>query len=255
MDLGLKDKVAIICASSKGLGRAAASAIAAEGAKVALCARGDAALKQAARQIGGDVFTRALDVRDAAAMKRFVADVAARWGAVHILVNNCGGPTMGPTLKFDDAAWAEAVDMSFLASVRWTREVAPIMMRQKWGRIINIASISVKQPIPNLVLSNAARAALIGFAKTISRELAPHNVLVNNVLPGTHLTDRILEMADERGETPEEVAGRYGRDIPVGHVGRPEDFGPLVAFLASERASYICGASILIDGGAFAGMM
>lgn len=255
MDLGIAGKVAVVCASSKGLGRAAAGALAAEGARLAICARGEAALRAAAEAIGGDVFWRALDVRDPDATRRFVADVAERFGAVHILVNNCGGPPMGPTLDFDDDAWREAIDTSFLSAVRWTREAVPHMKRQKWGRIVNIVSISVKQPIPNLVLSNAARSGLVGFAKTLSRELAPFNVLVNNVLPGTHLTDRIMDLAAGSGETPETFAERYGRDIPVGRIGRPEEFGPLVAFLASERAAYICGASVPIDGGAYAGML
>ena len=240
MDLGIAGKVAVVCASSKGLGRAAAGALAAEGARLAICARGEAALRAAAEAIGGDVFWRALDVRDPDATRRFVADVAERFGAVHFLVNNCGGPPMGPTLDFDDDAWREAIDTSFLSAVRWTREAVPHMKRQKWGRIVNIVSISVKQPIPNLVLS---------------RELAPFNVLVNNVLPGTHLTDRIMDLAAGSGETPETFAERYGRDIPVGRIGRPEEFGPLVAFLASERAAYICGASVPIDGGAYAGML
>lgn len=253
MDLGIAGKVAIVCASSKGLGRAAAAALAAEGARVALCARGEEALRATAESLGA-VFWRAMDVRDADATRRFVADVVERFGGVHILVNNCGGPPMGPTLDFDDAAWRDALETSFLSAVRWTREVVPHMKTRRWGRIVNIVSISVKQPIPNLVLSNAARSGLVGFAKTLSREMAPFNVLINNVLPGTHLTDRMKELAAGRGETPEQFAERYGRDIPVGRIGRPEDFGPLVAFLASERAAYICGASVPIDGGAYAGM-
>lgn len=254
MDLGIAGKVAVVCASSKGLGRAAAEALAAEGARLAICARGEAALRAAAASMGRDVFWRAMDVRDPEATRRFVADVVERFGGVHILVNNCGGPPMGPTLDFDDAAWREALDANFLSAVRWTREVVPHMKRQQWGRIVNIVSISVKQPIAGLALSNASRSGLVGFAKTLSRELAAHNVLVNNVLPGTHLTDRMKELAAGRGETPERFAERYGRDIPVGRIGRPEDFGPLVAFLASERAAYICGASVPIDGGAYAGM-
>ena len=253
MDLGLRDKVALVCAASKGLGRASAEALAAEGAKVAICARGQEALASAAGAMGGEVFSRALDVRDAAAMKQFVADVAARWGTVHILVNNCGGPPPGGPQDFDEAAYREALDMSFLSSLRWTQEVLPLMLKQKWGRIINIVSISVKQPIPRLVLSNAARSALIGYAKTLARDVAPHGVRVNNVLPGTHLTDRVLQTAG--GGSKEEIAARLAGQIPVGRVGLPEDFGPLVAFLASERADYICGASIPIDGGAYMGML
>ena len=241
MDLGLKDKVAIVLASSKGLGRAAAQSLAAEGARVAMCARGEAKLRESADALGA--FWRAFDVRDEAAMKKFVADVQSKWGAVHILVNNCGGPPAGGAMDVDQKAWLEAIDANFLCAVRWSREVAPIMIRQKWGRIINIVSISVKQPIPNLALSNASRAGLVGFAKTLARELAPHNVLVNNVLPGTHLTDRVRELGPER----------FGKDIPMGRPGQPEEFGPVVAFLASERASYICGTSLLVDGGAYAG--
>ena len=157
-------------------------------------------------------------------------------------------------MDFDEQAWRDAVEGNFISAVRWCRAVVPHMTRQKWGRIINIVSISVKQPIPTLALSNAARSGLIGYAKTLAGELAPHGVRVNNVLPGTHLTDRTQRLA-EAGESQEQLAARLAQKIPIGRVGTPDDFGPLVAFLASERADYICGASIPIDGGSYAGMM
>lgn len=249
MDLGLKGKVAIVCAAGRGLGRAAAAELAREGCRVAINARTAKTLSETARAIGGDVFAKAIDVRDPAQMAAFIDEVVGRWGTVHVLVNNCGGPPAGKVLDFDDRQWADAVDANFLAAVRWSRAVAPLMVKQKWGRIVNLTSISVRHPIDKLGLSNAVRAGLIGFARTLATELAPHNVLVNNVCPGTILTERTRELAASRGEKLEDALERHAREIPVGRVGKPEELAALIAFLCSERASYITGTSIPVDGG------
>lgn len=249
MDLGLKGKVAIVCAAGRGLGRAAAAELAREGCHVAINARTAKVLFETAKAIGGDVYAKALDARDPASMQGFIDEVVGRWGTVHVLVNNCGGPPAGKLLDFDDRAWADAVDANFLAAVRWSRAVAPLMVKQAWGRIVNITSISVRHPIDNLGLSNSVRAGLIGFSRTLARELGPHNILVNNVCPGTILTERTRELAAARGESLEAALDKHAREIPVGRVGKPEELAAVIAFLCSERASFVTGASIVVDGG------
>jgi 3-oxoacyl-[acyl-carrier protein] reductase len=262
MELGISGRVALVAAGSKGLGRATAACLAAEGARVAICARGQAALEAAAEEIGratgAEMLPVVADVSVAADCERFVEEAVRRWGTVHILVNNSGGPTAGGFADKDDAAWQAAVETTLLNVVRLTRLVLPYMRQQRWGRIVNIESLSVKQPIGALLLSNAIRPAVIGLAKTLADEVAADGVLVNNVLPGSHETDRLRELAaawaEKSGRSAEEELGGMAEKIPVRRLGRPEELGSVVAFLCSERTSFVTGTSVQVDGGACRGL-
>lgn len=244
MDLGLKNRVAVVAAASAGLGKAVAQGLAAEGASVAICARGEERLQAAAREIGPDVFARALDVTREAQVKQFIADVKSRFGRIDICVTNAGGP---PAKGFEDATtgdWRGAIDLNFMSTLYFAREVLPIMKEQRWGRLITITSAAVLQPIPRLVLSTAVRSGVRGLVKTLSNEYAPYNVLVNNVCPGFTATERLKEF---RGNIPLD-------QIPLGRLATPEEFANVVVFLASECASYVTGSSIAIDGGLVKGV-
>jgi 3-oxoacyl-[acyl-carrier protein] reductase len=238
MDLGLKDRVAIVAASSKGLGKAAALGLAAEGAKLAICARGIEELQRTASEIRTDVLARAVDVTIEAQIRGFVDDTLRKFGRIDICVTNAGGP---PARRFEDTSsddWHSAVDLNFMSTLHFARAVLPIMKDQRWGRLIAISSVAVLQPVDGLILSNAARSAVRGLVKSLSNEYAPYNVLVNNICPGYTATERLLKL----GVRPE-------AQIPLGRVGTPEEFANLVVFLASDRASYITGVSIPVDGG------
>jgi 3-oxoacyl-[acyl-carrier protein] reductase len=255
MELGLKGKVALVAAASRGLGRASARALAREGARLVVCSRSRERIEEAAREIvaasGVEVVPVQADVRSYEDIRRFVATARDRFGRVDILVTNAGGPRPGRFADMSDEDWWEAWNLTFMSVVRLVREALPLM--PEGGSIINIVSTSVKQPIENLVLSNTVRPAVIGLAKSLSLELAPRGIRVNNVLPGAFLTDRMRELmggeAEREGVSFEEVVARRARTVPLGRVGQPEELGDLVAFLASERASYITGVSIQIDGG------
>jgi len=238
MDLGLRDRVAIVAASSMGLGKAVALGLAAEGAKLAICARGEEELHRTAAEIGTDVLAQVVDVTVEAQVREFVDAVLSKFGRVDICVTNAGGP---PAKKFADTSvedWRSAVDLNFMSTLYFARAVLPHMQEQRWGRLIAISSIAVLQPVDGLILSTAARSAVRGLVKSLSNEYAPFNVLVNNVCPGYTATERLKKL-----EVHPEV------QIPLGRVGTPEEFANLVAFLASERASYITGVSIPVDGG------
>lgn len=238
MDLGLKDRVAIVAASSQGLGRAVALGLAAEGAKLALCARGEVELKKTAAEFPGEVLASAVDVTDESQVRNFVRATLARFGRIDICITNAGGP---PAKQFSDTTigdWRSAVDLNFMSTLYFAHEVLPVMKMQRWGRLITITSVSVKQPVDGLILSNSVRSAVVGLVKSLSNEYAPHNVLVNNVCPGYTATSRIQALKVH----PE-------AQIPLGRIGTPEEFANLVVFLASERASYITGVSIPVDGG------
>jgi 3-oxoacyl-[acyl-carrier protein] reductase len=239
MDLGLKDRVAIVAAASAGLGKAVAQGLAAEGARLAICSRDEARVQAAAREIGGDVLARVVDVVDETQVKRFVQSVLDKYGRVDICVTNAGGP---PSKSFADtsvAEWRSAVDLNLMSTLYFAREVLPLMKERRWGRLITITSVAVLQPVDNLVLSNSVRSAVRGLVKTLANEYAPYNVLVNNVCPGFTATERLKQL---RGKVPLE-------QIPLGRLAAPEEFANVVVFLASERASYITGSSIAIDGG------
>lgn len=238
MDLGLKDRVAVVAASSKGLGKAVALGLAQEGAKLAICARGEEELRRTVKEIGNDVLAEVVDVTVEAQVREFVEATIRRFGRVDICVTNAGGP---PAKKFEDTSvedWRAAVDLNFMSTVYFARAVLPRMKEQRWGRLIAISSVAVLQPVDGLILSNAARSAVRGLVKSLSNEYGPYNVLVNNVCPGYTATERLKKL----GVHPEP-------QIPLGRVGTPEEFANLVVFLASERAGYITGVSIPVDGG------
>lgn len=257
MDLGIAGRTAVVLAASKGLGRACAEALAAEGARLAICARDEKPLKAAAKALpkSAQVLAEACDVLDRRAMERFLAKTRARFGAVDILVNNCGGPApgaFGAPLKDED--WQQAFQRCLLQVVRWTEAVAPGMCERRWGRIVHIVSTSVRQPIDNLLLSNTLRPGVLGYTKTASRALAPRNVLINSLLPGSILTDRTRAQAEASGQPLEAFLRKKTGEIPLGRLGEPREVGDAVAFLCSERASYITGTSLVVDGGLIRGL-
>lgn len=258
MDLGIRGKVAIVLAASKGLGRACAAALAAEGVNLVIGARNQQVLEEAARQIerttGSKVLAVPTDVTKAEELKRIADNAIYEFGHVDILVNNAGGPPAGNFDAFSDEQWQAAFELNLLSAVRMIRLVLPSMRAQGSGRIINIVSTSVKQPIDNLLLSNSIRPGIIGLAKSLSLELAPANITINNVCPGRILTDRIrqLERIDEKvqqGMSEEEILQKSAQGIPMRRLGKPEEVGALVAFLASQQAAYITGTTIQVDGG------
>lgn len=257
MDLGLNGRVALVAAASRGLGKAIAWELAREGADVAICARGKTQLKETAREIAADTGSRVLAVAADVSVAKDVADlvtaVLQRFSRLDILVNNAGGPPSGPFAIFSDEDWRQAMELNLLSAVRLSRAVIPSMRANHWGRIINLTSVAVKQPIPDLILSNAARSGVIALAKTLSFELAPEGITVNSVCPGFTRTERVEELARARaereGKDVQEVMASYERQIPMGRLGRPEELAALVAFLASERAAYITGVAIQVDGG------
>ncbi|MFZ5918145.1 MAG: SDR family oxidoreductase [Chloroflexota bacterium] len=262
MDLGLKGKVALVAAASKGLGKAAALALAGEGALVAICGRTANALQAAAAEIeqasGSPVMAVVADVGRADDVERLAEAVAARFGQLDILVTNAGGPPAGHFSSLDDNAWQQAFELTLMSTVRLCRAALPHMQKNGWGRIVNITSVSVKQPIDNLLLSNALRTGVVGLAKTLSAQFAGWGITVNCVCPGWTLTDRVAELlaaqAQARGITPQEAEAQITADIPMARMGRPEELAALIAFLASEQAGYITGAAIQVDGGYVRGL-
>ncbi|MGH9722339.1 MAG: SDR family oxidoreductase [Bryobacteraceae bacterium] len=253
MDLGIRGKVAVVAAASQGLGKASAQALAAEGARVAILSRRQDELDKVAREIGAEL-PIACDLSKAGQIAAAVAKVKERLGPVSILVNNCGGPPAGTFETITEQQWEDSFEQVFLSALRMTRAVLPMMRAAKWGRIVNIVSMSVIQPIPGLIVSNAFRPALAGWAKTLAAEVAPDNILVMCAAPGRIATARtqVLDqaLAERTGRPLEDIRAERTAAIPLKRYGTPEEFGATVAFLASERSSYLTGSVIRIDGGA-----
>ena len=257
MDLGLRNRVALVAAASKGLGRAVAEDLAAEGARLIICARGADALEQAraaiAERTGADVQAIAADLATREGIDRVAHAALERHGRVDVLVNNAGGPPSGPFEQHSWELWENAVNLNLRSAVELTRHVLPGMRERRWGRIINITSIAVKQPVDGLILSNSVRAAVTGWARTLANEVAAHGITVNNVLPGYTRTDRVEELnrarATAEGVSPEDIQRRTEQQIPMRRYGVPAEFGAMVTFLASDRASYITAQSVAVDGG------
>jgi len=257
MDLELRDKVAIVGGASKGLGRACAEALAQEGVKVALCSRSRADLDKAAQEIRDTartevmVFPGDLDRNDT--IRELVATTVSRFGRLDIMVNNSGGPPLARAQSATEEQWATAVERSLLFFARMSREALPHLKRAGAGRIINILASTVYQPIPNLALSGATRMGVVAFAKSLADEVGRDGVLVNNVCPGSILSERMLSnvtaRAKELGISVEEALGQRAAETAVGRIGEPKELASLVAFLASARASYMTGTTILVDGG------
>jgi 3-oxoacyl-[acyl-carrier protein] reductase len=262
MDLGLKDRVVIVAASSQGIGRATAEAFAAEGCRVAMCARNQQTLQAAAekirKQYNTEVLTQAFDVTSAPDVKHFVRSVAEQFGGVDICVINAGGPPAKGFLAATLEEWQRALEMNFLSAVYFAREVIPHMQRERWGRIITLTSITTKQPVTDLVLSNAVRAAVVGLVKSLANEFGKDGILVNNVGPGFTATDRLKELAKARasssGKSEMEIFTGWAADAPLQRLGEPREVAETIVWLASERASYITGQTVLVDGGMYKGL-
>lgn len=259
MDLGLTGKTALVTAASKGMGKACALALGAEGARVVICARTEADVMAAAEEIRGktsaEVLAMRADVTRADDVKALVARAVERFGGIDVLVANCGGPPRGGLEQFSDADWHAAFDVSVLSTVRLIREVLPSMKARRWGRVLTIQSVSIKQPVEGLLLSNAVRPGVFGLVKTLAPELGRDGITINAVLPGRIMTDRFLGGARQSGLPVDQYVAESSRDIPLGRVGTPEEFASVVTFLASERASYVTGVALQVDGGVVRGLL
>lgn len=259
MDLGLTGRVALVTAASKGMGKASAMGLAAEGAKVVMCARTESDLKSAAEEIRArtraEVLAIPADVTKKDDVTALVDRAVNAFGHIDILVANAGGPPRGYFEDMTDEQWQGAFDVSLLSVVRLVRGVLPSMRARRWGRILTIQSVSVKQPIPELLLSNAVRPGVAGMMKTLAGQLGKDGITVNTVCPGKIMTDRFLGGQKISGLSREQYLARAVEDVPVGRIGTPEEFANVIVFLASDRASYVTGVSVQVDGGLVRGLL
>jgi 3-oxoacyl-[acyl-carrier protein] reductase len=262
MELGLRSKVALVAASSQGIGLATAHAFAAEGCHVAMCSRTPQSLQAAAegvrQQHNAELLVQAVDVTDARAVQHFVAAIVERFGSVDICVANAGGPPAKGFLATTEDEWRKAVDQNLLSTVHLAREVIPHMRKNRWGRFITITSVTTKQPVADLVLSNAVRTGVVGLVKSLANEFGKDGILVNNVGPGFTATDRLKSLAKTRSSasgTPQsEIFQGWAADSALKRIGEPREVADTIVWLASDRASFITGQTILVDGGAYRGL-
>jgi 3-oxoacyl-[acyl-carrier protein] reductase len=257
MDFGLRGKVALVCGASKGIAYAAAEALAQEGCALAICSRDDAAITDAAarlRQYGVPVNAITADLSTTDGIETVVRDTHSEFGQVDVLIANTGGPPTGPAMSHDWAAWTSASELLLRSAVELTRAFVPGMRERRWGRVISITSKAVKEPVPSLVLSNAMRAAVTGYLRTLANEVAGDGVTVNTVLPGFTATERLDALADatvaRTGVTRDSVFAGWIAQTPAGRLGLPGECAAMIAFLASQQAAFITGQAILVDGGA-----
>ena len=257
MDLGIRDRTAVVAASSKGIGRAVAEALAAEGVKVAICSRDGDACERVAKEIGDrfgvQTYGAAADLTQRDSVEQLVDAARDALGPISIAVANCGGPRPGAFEDFTEEDWREAFDLSFLSTVHLIRATLPDMRKASWGRVVSITSKAVKEPIDGLILSNAIRGSVLGLMKTLSREYGPHNILFNNVGPGLTATERMLGMtalkAKQDGKSQDQVIRDFVADSALQRVAEPREMAAVAAFLCSEQASYVTGQSVIVDGG------
>jgi 3-oxoacyl-[acyl-carrier protein] reductase len=257
VDFGIRGRHALVGGSSRGLGYAIAHELAVEGCRVVVCSRNEAEVEEAGRRLedetGTEVLAVAANLSEPAGVERLVAQATARFGDVDILVTNTGGPPAGPFESHTPEAWRAAMAQNLESVLNLTRLVLPSMKERRWGRIVNVTSIAVKQPVDGLILSNSIRAGVTGFARTLANEVAPWGVTVNNVMPGYTRTERLVHLAEHnaerRGTTVKDAYEAWEHEIPMRRLGEPSELAALVAFLASDRAGYITGTSIPVDGG------
>lgn len=262
METGLHNRVAIVAASSQGIGRATALALAAEGAHLALCARNHDALEKVAeearRQHGVSVFTDAFDVADDLPVRQFVEATHRHFGRIDICVTNAGGPPAKPFLQTSMPEWDSAYQLNLRSIVSFAQAVLPYMQQERWGRIVTITSITVKQPVPELVLSNSIRAGVLGLVRSLATQFGPDNITINNVGPGYTATARMKDLAEASARTSgisqTDYETQLTKDIPLRRMAQPEEVADAIVWLASDRASYVTGQTILVDGGAYRGL-
>jgi 3-oxoacyl-[acyl-carrier protein] reductase len=262
MDLGLKGKVAMVAGASRGLGFAVAEALAREGAIVSISSSNQSSIDEAAKKLaagGAKVIGAAVDVRNADQISAWTQQTTERFGGVDLLFTNSGGPPAGSALSFDDAAWQNAVDLLLFSTLRMIRAVVPSMKQRGGGSILVSTSSSVKEPIPNLALSNVIRAAVSSLAKTLSLELAADRIRVNQLIPGRIDTVRVRQLDEisgkRQGISPEQAKAKSVGMIPLGRYGEPPEFGTVGAFLLSDAAAYVTGATVQVDGGLIRGVL
>lgn len=259
MDLGLDGKVAIVAAASRGIGRATALELSRQGAAVAICARGESDLQSTVEDLPGPSLGVQADVSEPEDVEQFVDDVLAAFDRIDVLVNNAGGPPPGGFEDQSSAEFQEALNLNLMSTINLTKEALPYLKENEWGRVINITSISAKEPIEDLVLSNTARAGVLGAAKTLSKEVGESSVTVNSVLPGLTGTERMKNLTEEEAEKAgisyEDARNASLEDIPMDRWAKPEEIADVITFLASERASYVTGTALQVDGGLVSGLL
>jgi 3-oxoacyl-[acyl-carrier protein] reductase len=262
VDLGLKGRNVIVAAASDGIARAAAEKFAAEGARVAICSRDakklNAAVAQIREQSSVQVLAEPLDVTDEKAVEAFVKHVAQQFGGVDVCVTNAGGPPAKMFFATTTEEWHRALEMNFMSTIYFARAVLPWMQKNHWGRLVTITSMTVRQPVPDLIYSNAVRAGVVGFIKSLSNEFGKDGITVNNVGPGFTATERLKQLiakrSQEAGVSPDDFEVRLGAEASLKRIGQPEEIADAIVWLASERASFITGQTLLVDGGWFKGL-